>query len=105
VVADSFEKGADLLEEMAGLRLGESTVERTTEGAGRRLADAVQAGTPLGPKADWPWHKDYDGRRCASVEIDATGVRQQGEGGGPAEGRMAYMGDGLQPLPRVVVAR
>ena len=33
VVADSFEKGADLLEDMAGVRLGESTVERTT---GRR---------------------------------------------------------------------
>jgi hypothetical protein len=35
-VADSFEKGAELLEELSGLRLGESTVERTTEDAGRR---------------------------------------------------------------------
>src|SRR5208337_4780959 len=43
-------------------------------------------------KVDWPWHKDYDGRRCAYVELDATGVRQQGEEGGPAEGRMAYVG-------------
>jgi hypothetical protein len=98
-VADSFEKGADLLEEMAGVRLGESTVERTTEDAGRRLADAVQTGVALGPKADWPWHKDYDGRRCAYVEIDATGVRQQGEGGGPAEGRMAYVGMVCNPCP------
>jgi hypothetical protein len=98
-VADSFEKGADLLEEMAGVRLGESTVERTTEDAGRRLAAAVQAGAPLGPRADWPWHKDYDGRRCAYVEIDATGVRQQGEGGGPAEGRMAYVGMVCNPGP------
>ncbi len=54
-VADSFEKGADLLEEMAGIRLGESTVERTAEDAGQRLADAVAAGTTLGPKVDWPW--------------------------------------------------
>jgi hypothetical protein len=61
-VADRFEKGANLLEEMAGVRLGESTVQRTTEDAGQRLAEAVQAGEALGPEADWRWHKDYDGR-------------------------------------------
>ena len=98
-VADSFEKGADLLEEMAGVRLGESTVERTTEDAGGRLAAAVQAGTTFGPPVDWPWHKDYDGRRCAYVELDATGVRQQGEGGCSAEGRMAYVGMVCNPSP------
>ena len=98
-VADGFEKGADLLEEMAGVRLGESTVERTTEGAGQRLEEIVQAGVAPGPQADRPWHKDYDGRRCAYVEIDATGVRQQGEGGGPAEGRMAYVGMVCNPCP------
>jgi hypothetical protein len=91
-VADSFEKAADLLQEMAGVRLGESTVERTAEDAGRRLAEAVAAGTTFGPATDWPWHKDYEGRRCAYVELDATGVRQQGDGGGPADGRMAYVG-------------
>jgi hypothetical protein len=98
-VADSFEKGAELLEEMAGVRLGESTVERATEDAGARLKDVVLAGVALGPKADWPWHKDYDGRRCTYVEIDATGVRQQAEGGGPAEGRMAYVGMVCNPRP------
>jgi hypothetical protein len=91
-VADSFEKGAELLEEMAGVRLGESTVARTTEDAGQRLVDAVEAGATFGPPTDWPWHKDYEGQRCAYVELDATGVRQQGEQGGPAEGRMAYVG-------------
>jgi hypothetical protein len=91
-VADSFEKGAELLDEMAGARLSESTVERTTEDAGQRLAEAVAAGAAFGPKADWPWHKDYDGKTCAYIELDATGVRQQGVGGGPAEGRMAYVG-------------
>ena len=75
-VADSFEKAAELLEEMAGARLSESTVERTTEDAGRRLAAAGASGATFGPKGDWPWHKDYDGRRCAYVELDATGVRQ-----------------------------
>jgi hypothetical protein len=91
-VADSFEKGADLVHEMGGVRLGESTVERTTEDAGARLAAAVQAGRTFGPKVVWPWHKDYHGRSCAYVELDATGVRQQGEGGAAAEGRMAYVG-------------
>jgi hypothetical protein len=98
-VADSFEKGADLLAELSGIRLGESTVERTTEDAGRRLAEAVEAGTTLGPRVDWPWPKDYEGQRCAYVELDATGVRIQGEGGGPAEGRMAYVGMVCNPAP------
>jgi hypothetical protein len=98
-VADSFEKGAELLGEMAGVRLSESTVERTAEDAGGRLADAVAAGATFGPRGDWPWHKDYDGKRCAYVELDATGVRQQGEGGGPAEGRMAYVGMVCNPCP------
>lgn len=98
-VADSFDKGADLLHEMAGVRLGESTVERTSEDAGQRLAAAVQAGRTFGPKVVWPWHKDYQGRRCAYVEMDATGVRQQGKGGGSAEGRMAYVGVVCNPCP------
>jgi hypothetical protein len=98
-VADSFEKGAELLEELSGLRLGESTVERTTEDAGRRLADLVEAATPPGGRVDWPWRKDYEGKRCAYVELDATGVRQQGPRGGPAEGRMAYVGMVCNPGP------
>jgi hypothetical protein len=98
-VADSFEKGADLLEEMSGARLSESTVERTTEGAGQRLAEAVAAGATIGQAVDWPWHKDYDGKKCAYVELDATGVRQQGERGGPAEGRMASVGMVCNPSP------
>lgn len=98
-VADSFEKGAELLDEMAGARLSEATVERTTEDAGQRLADLVEAGATLGPKADWPWHKDYEGQRCAYVELDATGVRQQTPGGGPADGRMAYVGMVCNPRP------
>jgi hypothetical protein len=91
-VADSFEKAAAVVHEMAGVRLGESTVERTTEDAGSRLAAAVAAGQSFGPKVVWPWHKDYRGRTCAYIEMDATGVRQQGDGGAAAEGRMAYVG-------------
>lgn len=91
-VADRFAKGADLVHELGGVRLGESPVERTTEDAGARRAAGVPAGRTFGPTVVWPWHKDYQGRRCAYVELDASGVRQQGEGGGTAAGRMAYVG-------------
>jgi len=47
-VTDSFEKGAELLKELAGAQLSESTVERPPEDAGRRLADAVEG--VLGPR-------------------------------------------------------
>jgi hypothetical protein len=98
-VADSFARAADLVEEMAGARLGESTVERATEDAGRRLAEQLQGGHTFGPAVVWPWHKDYKGRRCAYVGCDATGVRQQGEGGTAADGRMAYVGLVGNPAP------
>jgi hypothetical protein len=98
-VADSFEKAAEVVQEMAGIRLGESTVERTSEDAGQRLAEAVQAGQTFGPKVVWPWHKDYRGHRCAYIEWDATGVRQQGEGGTAAASRMAYVGMVCNPCP------
>ncbi len=98
-VADSFEKGADLLHETSGIRLGESTVGRTATGAGRRVAEAWQAGRTFGPRAVWPWHKGYKRRCCAYVELDATGVRQQGPGGAAADGRMAYVGMVCNPSP------
>ncbi len=84
---------------MAGPRFGESTVARTTKDAGNRLADDLQAGRTFGLRLLWPWHKDYKGRRCADVECDATGVRQQGPGGCAAEGRMAYVGLVCNPTP------
>jgi hypothetical protein len=87
------------MHEMAGVRLGESTVERTSEDAGARLAADLQAGKTYGPKVAWPWHKDYQGRRCAYVELDATGVRQQGGGGAAAPGRMANVGMVCNPAP------
>ena len=98
-VTDSFEKGADLLQEMAGIRLSEATVERTAEDAGSRWAADVQAGKTLGSKVVWPWHKDYKGLRYAYIELDATGVRQQGDDGASAEGRMAYVGMVCNPTP------
>lgn len=98
-VAESFEKGQELLDEMAGRRLGESTVERATEGAGQRIADAWQQGRTFGPAQDWCWHPDAKGRLVAYVSGDATGVRQQGPGGSLAEGRMANVGMIYNPVP------
>jgi hypothetical protein len=98
-VSDSFEKGADLLAEMAGVRLCESTVQRTTEAVGQRIAEALVSGRRLGPDHPWKFYHDALGRSIAYIEVDATGVRQQGPHGEPADGRMAYVGLIGNPLP------
>jgi hypothetical protein len=98
-VADSFEKGAELLKETAGIVLSESTVERTTEATGERIADHLQKGRTFGGKGSWDWFRDACGRTVGYIEIDATGVRQQGPNGEAAEGRMAYVGMIFNPLP------
>jgi hypothetical protein len=111
-VLGSFADGAErVLWKMAGLRLSESTVQRTTEAAGRRVAERLGEGKSLGPTREWPWQRDARGQRCAYISLDATGVRQQGPGGARAEGRMAYVGmvynpqsehDPQRPPPRQV---
>ena len=111
-VLGSFAEGAQrVLRKMSGLRLSESTVERTTEAAGQRVAAQWEAGRSLGPTAPWAWQKDAMGRRCAYVSLDATGVRQQGPGGSRVDGKMAYVAmvynarsehDAMRPPPRQV---
>jgi hypothetical protein len=98
-VGDSFEKGAELLKETAGVRLSESTVQRTTEATGRRIAEHLRKGRTFGGKQPWDWFRDACGRTVGYIEIDATGVRQQGPHGAAAEGRMAYAGMVANPLP------
>jgi hypothetical protein len=100
-VQESFGKAADrTLRKLAGLRLSESTVERTTEGAGARLGAYLAEGVVLGPKAAWEWNRDAAGRTCAYVSLDATGVLLQGPDGAKAEGRMVYVGMIYNPQPR-----
>jgi hypothetical protein len=93
---EAFATAADLiLPEVAGLRLSESTVERTTEAAGERLADLLGEGHtlgPVGPKAIWDWNRDALGDRVAYISIDATGIGMQGPDAGRVPGRMAYVG-------------
>lgn len=108
-ILGSFADGAQrVLRKMSGLQVSESTVERTTENAGQRLASHLEAGRSLGPSRPWNWQKDALGRRCAYVSLDATGVRQQGPGGARVDGKMAYVGmvynansahDSTRPLP------
>src|SRR5262249_8681542 len=73
-VSDSFEKAGQLLHEMAGVRLSESTVERTTEDVGDRIAGLLGRGITFGPDLPWRWHRDAQGRTVASFTIDATGT-------------------------------
>jgi hypothetical protein len=80
--------------------LSESTVQRTTEAAGERLAEQRAAGKWFGPATVWPWHKDATGQSCAYVSIDATGVMMQGPEAAEAEGRMAYVAMIYNPQPR-----
>jgi hypothetical protein len=89
-ILGSFADGAErVLRKMSGLRLSESTIERTTEAAGQRVAAQLEGGQSLGPTAPWTWQKDAMGQRCAYVSLDATGVRQQGPDGTRADGKMA----------------
>lgn len=98
-VCDSFEKGSELLEEMASVRLSESTVERTTEDVGKRIAECLDSGILFGLAVLWKWYCDARGRSVAYVTIDSTGTRQQGPGGSKAEGRMAYVAGVYNPYP------
>jgi hypothetical protein len=85
---------------MSGLRICESTVQRTTEGAGSRLAELIRQEVAFTEPRSWDWHRDRHGRTCAYVSLDATGVRRQAPDGRRAEGRMAQVGMIYNPCPR-----
>ena len=74
---------------MSGIRLSESTVQRVTEDAGERVGQRLAHAETFGPEQSWQWQRDAQGKRCAYLAIDHTGVPQQAVGGGAAEGRMA----------------
>jgi hypothetical protein len=99
VQAPFAEASHKTLRRLAGLRLSESTVERTTEAAGQRVVDALHAGQTFGPPTPWDWHKDADGKSVAYVSVDATGVGQQGPNGAETEGRMANVAVIYNPVP------
>jgi hypothetical protein len=99
-LGDSFQEAAqEILPRLAGLRLGESTVERTTEDAGTRLGQLLADGRRLGDAPPWQWHKDAQGHTCAYIGIDATAVHQQGPQAAAAPDRMPYVAVVYNPLP------
>ena len=77
---------------LSGLRVSESTVERTTEDEGKELGTLLGNKQTIGPDQPWDWSNDAHGHTVAYISLDATGVRQQGEHGEKAEGKMAYVG-------------
>jgi hypothetical protein len=101
-ITDSFGEAAErLLIKLSGIRLSESTVQRTTEASGAQLGERLQRAEVFGPRQDWEWHRDAQGRSCAYVSVDATGILMQGEEpGSEADGRMVYVGMVFNPQPR-----
>lgn len=87
------------LPKRAGLHLAESTVERSTEAAGERLAATQASGDASAPGREGAWHRDREGKTVAYVAVDATGVAQQGGRGARAEGRRANVGRIDNPVP------
>ena len=89
----SFAEAAEkVLPRLTGMRVSESTVERTTEAIGTGLGERLNAGEVFGPAGPWPWSTDACGRTVGYVSLDATGVGIQGPNGAAAEGRMVDVG-------------
>jgi hypothetical protein len=99
VIVSFAEAAEEVLARLAGLRVSESTAQRTTEAAGEELGRRLAAGETLGPARDWAWHKDAEGMTCAYVSLDATAVPQQGPGAAQADGRMATVAMVYNPVP------
>jgi hypothetical protein len=92
-IQESFGKAARrTLLKLTGLRLSESTVERTTEAAGTYLGERLQTDERFGPNRPYAWNRDARGKSCAYVSVDATGILMQGEHGSKIEGRMVTVG-------------
>ena len=66
---------------LAGLHVSESTVQRTSEAAGQDIGSRLAAGETFGAGQPWAWHKDAEGKTCAYVSLDLTGLGMQGPDG------------------------
>jgi len=101
-LSDSFAEAAErVLPEMAGLKVVETTVQRTTEGVGARIAEHRRSGRTFGFVRPWKWYRDAHGRTCAYISLDLTGVRQQAQDGRAAEARMPYVAMVYNPVPEL----
>jgi len=97
---DNFARAADVvLPKMSGLSIAESTVERTTETIGTELGQAADAKVAFSEAQPWDWHRDAEGKTCAYVSLDLTGIAKQGPGAKKAEGEMVAVGMVYNPIP------
>jgi hypothetical protein len=97
---DSFGEAASVvLKKLSGLHVSESTAERTCEAIGGDVGRRLAAGETFGASPSWPWHKDAEGKTCAYVSLDLTGLGMQGQRGAAAEGRMAAVAMVYNPVP------
>jgi hypothetical protein len=102
-IKESFGKVAEhTLWKLTGLRLSESTVQRTTEAAGEQLGKLLEEETVFGKPCAWDWNEDSTGKTCSYVSVDATGIMMQGPDGAKADGRMIYVGMVYNPQPRAL---
>ena len=70
---DSFAEAADVvLRKLAGLRVSESTVERTSEATGHDIGQRQAAGETFGASAPWTWDTDAEGETCRLVPLELT---------------------------------
>src|SRR5262245_20737834 len=99
-IVSSFAEGSVIaLPKLTVLHTSESTVERTTKAVGQDVGARLASDEVFGPSRDWDWHKDAEGKTCAYVSLDATGVCQQGPKGAKAEGRMVTVAMVYNPVP------
>jgi hypothetical protein len=104
-LSDSFaEAAARVLPELAGLDVAETTVQRTAEAVGERIGEHLRRGRTFGYSRPWAWQRDARGRTCAYISLDLTGVRQQAQDGGRADGRMPYVALVYNPVPELPAA-
>lgn len=92
VMGSFAEAATKTLPELCGLRVSESTVERTTERVGADVGERLAAGDTFGPATPWTWAEDSEGKTVGYVSADLTGVGMQGANGATADGRMAAVG-------------
>lgn len=99
-ILDSFSEAAGkILPRFCGLFLSTSTVQRISEETGFLLGEQLAGKQVPGEAAEWDWYEDTEGKTCAYVSVDATGVGQQAANSGSAEGRMVYVGLVSNPVP------
>lgn len=100
-VTHPFEEAATTALPLAsGLRVSESTVERTTEDVGADVAQRRAEGKTVPPDKEWEWHADASGEHVAYVSLDATSVPQQGPNAKKSDGRMPWVGSVFNPGPK-----